>query len=157
MNSNKKHLNSNNDDGSSLEAGFELHPQLSKDSTFIMHLRLCELRIINDATYPWFLLVPRRAGLTEPHQLSLDEQHLLTIESRLLSQAIEKCFSPAKLNIATIGNMVPQLHMHHIARYEHDPAWPKPVWGFAEAIAYSDKDLLERIDALKQCIFKLKN
>jgi diadenosine tetraphosphate (Ap4A) HIT family hydrolase len=119
---------------------------LAADSAFICELQLCQVRVILDANYPWFLLIPQINGLKEPHQLSSAQQHLLTNESRMLSLAIEICFSPVKLNIASIGNMVGQLHVHHIARFEDDVAWPKPVWGFTNAAAYEAEALKYRIE-----------
>lgn len=140
-----------------MSSDFVLHPQLEKDSRFVYRLELSDVRIINDANYPWFLLIPRRANLTELHQLNEDEQQLLTNESRLLSQAIEQCFSPDKLNVAAIGNVVSQLHVHHIARYKADIAWPKPVWGFTALLPYEDTQLQARIAALSECVTHMQN
>ncbi|MFC4699562.1 HIT domain-containing protein [Glaciecola siphonariae] len=136
----------------SSEMDFKLHPQLIADSMHLARLDLCEVRIINDANYPWFLLVPQRNGLVELHDLTLDEQQLLTIESRLLSGAIINCFAPDKLNVASIGNMVSQLHVHHIARFKTDLAWPKPVWGLFEAKPYEQGQLSERIESMHTCL-----
>ena len=140
-----------------MNSDFALHPQLEKDSRFVYRLNLSDVRIIDDANYPWFLLIPRRPNLAELHQLNEDEQQLLTNESRLLSQAIEQCFSPDKLNVAAIGNVVPQLHVHHIARYKADIAWPKPVWGFAPLLSYEDTQLQARIGVLSECLTHMQN
>ena len=115
---------------------FELHPQLAKDCTDLGRLTLCRLLLMNDANYPWFILVPERELVREVHELTDADRHLLWDESALLSRALQKGFAPDKLNIAALGNQVPQLHVHHIVRYNHDPAWPNPVWGRVPLKAY---------------------
>ena len=108
---------------------FKLHPQLAQDCLPLGSLGLCRLLLMNDAHYPWFVLVPEREDLSELYQLSdLDRQRLWE-ESALLCRALLEGFAPHKLKIAALGNQVPQLHVHHIVRYRHDPAWPQPVWG----------------------------
>ena len=92
-------------------------------------LALCRLLLMDDSQYPWFILVPERHDISEVHQLDDADRARLWEESALLSRALVKGFVPDKLNIAALGNVVPQLHVHHIARYRHDPAWPAPVWG----------------------------
>ena len=108
---------------------FELHPQLAKDCLPLGRLTLCRVLLMNDATYPWFILVPERDGVRELFELDADDRLALWDESALLSRALVQAFAPDKLNVAALGNQVPQLHVHHIARYRHDPAWPAPVWG----------------------------
>lgn len=108
---------------------FQLHPQLAKDCRDMGRLALCRVLLVDDSQYPWFILVPERAGIAEVHQLADADRRQLWEESALLSRALVKGFAPDKLNIAALGNQVPQLHVHHIARYRHDPAWPAPVWG----------------------------
>ena len=108
---------------------FKLHAQLAKDGLPLGSLGLCRLLLMNDAHYPWFILVPEREGLRELHELDDTERARLWEESALLSRALVKGFAPDKLNVAALGNQVPQLHVHHIVRYRHDPAWPQPVWG----------------------------
>ena len=115
---------------------FELHPQLAKDCTGLGRLTLCRLLLMNDANYPWFILVPEREGVREVHELDDVDRRLLWDESAFLSRALSKGFSPHKLNIAALGNQVPQLHVHHIVRYSHDAAWPNPVWGKIPPKAY---------------------
>lgn len=127
---------------------FTLHTQLEADSLLLGHFPLCQLRLINDANYPWFLLVPQRAEITEIHQLEKVEQQQLMRESSYLSELLTKAFNPDKLNIAALGNQVPQLHIHHIARYRNDPAWPAPVWGHTIATPYQDSE----ISAIRQQI-----
>jgi len=103
---------------------------------------------MRDANYPWFILVPDRANITEIYQLSADEQCMLVHESSLLAEALMVGFSPDKLNIAAIGNVVPQLHLHHIVRYQHDPIWPAPVWGAVPAMEYQGDEILRTANKL---------
>lgn len=119
----------------------ELHPQLAHDCRVIGRFSLCRLLLMLDANYPWFILVPDREGITEIHQLGSDDQQQLMHESSSLAGVLEEVFQADKLNIAALGNVVPQLHVHHIVRYRDDPAWPAPVWGRVPARAYSDAQL----------------
>lgn len=115
----------------------KLHPQLEKDCIIIGEFTLCTLLLLNDANYPWFILLPNRDDITEIHQLSTSDQQQLLKESMFFSQCLEKTFHPDKLNIAALGNIVPQLHIHHIARFITDASWPAPVWGKAAPVAYN--------------------
>ncbi len=115
-----------------------LHPQLEKDCFIIGQLPLCAVLLLNDSNYPWFILVPQREDITEIHQLSEADQQQLMRESSMLASCIEKEFNADKINIAALGNMVPQLHVHHIVRYKTDPAWPAPVWGKHCSVKYSN-------------------
>lgn len=108
---------------------FELHPQLAADCALLGRFPLCRLLLLRDANYPWFVLVPARSDIREIHHLSESDQRQLLRESVALARAMEQAFAPDKLNVAALGNMVPQLHVHHVARYRTDPAWPAPVWG----------------------------
>jgi len=108
---------------------FELHPRLAADCVILGDGPLCRWLLMNESRYPWFILVPRRTGVREIHELSQEEQQQWLQESSLLGRAAMQAFSGDKLNLAAIGNMVPQLHVHHIVRYENDAAWPGPVWG----------------------------
>lgn len=125
-----------------------LHPQLKKDCFIIGRFELSALLLLNDSQYPWFILVPQREDATEIYQLSPQDQQQLTRESALLAQALSSAFQADKINIAALGNMVPQLHMHHIARYQDDVAWPKPVWGLFPSIPYTTEEL----EAVTACI-----
>jgi diadenosine tetraphosphate (Ap4A) HIT family hydrolase len=120
---------------------FCLHPQLEKDSVWVSDWPLCQLRLINDKTYPWFILVPRQAGVREIIDLTDEHQWLLWQESKKLSGLLKEVYAPDKLNIAALGNMVPQLHLHHIGRFTSDAAWPAPVWGKGPAMPYSELEL----------------
>ena len=115
---------------------FTLHPQLSADTFVVGDFPLCRLLLMNDAGYPWFILVPRRPEVREIFELSDDDQQQLLRESSQLSRVIKTEFSADKLNVAALGNMVPQLHVHHIVRYQTDQAWPKPVWDLHPASPY---------------------
>lgn len=119
----------------------ELHPQLEKDCIVLGEFTLCSLLLLNDANYPWFILLPNREGVTEIHQLSASDQQQLLKESATFSQCLEQVFRPDKLNIAALGNVVPQLHIHHIARFKTDACWPAPVWGSVAAIPYSEEQV----------------
>ncbi|MEF1254067.1 MULTISPECIES: HIT family protein [unclassified Vibrio] len=108
---------------------FELHPQLAKDTTVIGHFPLCVALLHRDNAVPWVILVPKRAHLKELHHLPMQEQQQFLLESQAVSQALEATFQPDKLNLGALGNIVPQLHIHHIARFKEDVAWPGPLWG----------------------------
>jgi diadenosine tetraphosphate (Ap4A) HIT family hydrolase len=127
---------------------FALHPQLADDSVAIGELPLSQLLLSNDANYPWLLLVPRRAGLTEIVDLDSSARAQLMTEIADVSQAMKDITQCDKLNVAALGNMVPQLHVHIIARRKSDPAWPRPVWGVAPPIAYGDNERKELIGAI---------
>jgi diadenosine tetraphosphate (Ap4A) HIT family hydrolase len=112
-----------------------LHPQLEQDTETIGDLALSRLLISNDANYPWLLLVPRRPGASEIIDLDPADQRQLMAEIAMVSQALKAITACDKLNVAAIGNVVPQLHVHVVARRRDDPAWPKPMWGAAPARA----------------------
>lgn len=119
------------------EAGFELHPQLAKDCALVGDLPLDRVLLMDDANYPWLILVPRRAGLRELFELSDAELALFWRESAAVGRALMRHAGGDKLNVAALGNQVPQLHVHHIVRHTTDAAWPKPVWGAAPARPYA--------------------
>ncbi len=118
---------------------FKLHPRLAEDTFRVGDFPLCHLLLMNDASYPWFILVPRRTGVREIFELEQRDQQQLLKESSQLSQLLNKLFHADKLNIAALGNMVPQLHIHHIVRYQTDQAWPNPVWGIFPAQPYTER------------------
>ena len=104
---------------------------------------------MKDSNYPWFILVPDREDITEIHQLKETDQQQLITESSVLSRIIDKQFNADKINIAALGNLVPQLHMHHIVRYKNDAAWPAPVWGKLPAKTYTEEETTQVITRLK--------
>lgn len=131
---------------------FVLHPRLAADCIPVGELPLCSLLLMNDANYPWFILVPRRADVREIHHLPPQDRHQLLAESCALAEAMEVIFKPVKMNVAALGNMVPQLHMHHIARFAADPAWPQPVWGRVPAKAYGDEGREQVLQAMRPAL-----
>lgn len=116
---------------------FELHPRLSADCVPVLELELCSLLLMNDSNYPWFILVPRVVDAREAFELSETQQRMLSQESNHLSASMMQAFDCIKMNVAALGNQVPQLHIHHIARFEQDAAWPNPVWGHTPAVPYA--------------------
>ena len=122
---------------------FLLHPQLAQDSIVMGDFPLCRMLLMNDASYPWLILVPRRPAIREIFELSAADQLQLLKESSHLAEVLHRVFQADKLNIAALGNMVPQLHIHHIVRYRSDRAWPRPVWGLFPAQPYSARALKE--------------
>lgn len=131
---------------------FELNPVLARDSILVGHFALCQLRIINDAQFPWFVLVPKRKNITEIYQLVEADRQTLLAESCLLAETLHDAFSATKLNIAALGNQVPQLHVHHIVRYKTDPCWPAPIWGKLEAIPYEKENLAEILQKVQSLL-----
>ena len=122
---------------------FNLHPLLQKDTIFIKSLNLCNVVLMNDSRYPWLILVPEREDISEIHHLENSDQLLLFREIIRISKTIENYFVPHKINIAALGNEVKQLHIHIIARYKEDFAWPGPVWGNGDPVSY-DSQLLKK-------------
>lgn len=120
---------------------FELAPELKRDCIELADWPLCKVLLLNDSQYPWFILVPKKAGLKEIIELSEDEQVTYLRESAKLSHLLMRVFNPDKLNVAALGNVVPQLHIHHIARFTSDAAWPAPVWGKHSAVPYEDEKI----------------
>jgi diadenosine tetraphosphate (Ap4A) HIT family hydrolase len=116
---------------------FELHAQLAADTHFVADLELSSVLLMDDARYRWLILVPRRAGMRDWIDLAPADQHRLLDEAGLCSRALRVIARPDKLNLAALGNMVPQLHVHVVARHVGDAAWPKPVWGIGERVPYS--------------------
>jgi diadenosine tetraphosphate (Ap4A) HIT family hydrolase len=120
---------------------FQLHPRLQQDCIIIGRFELSLLLMMNDNHYPWFVLVPQRADLSEIYQLDAADRQLLQTESCLLAQTLATVYQADKMNIAAIGNLVPQLHIHHVVRYQADAAWPAPVWGKFAAVPYSQEQI----------------
>ena len=128
---------------------FSLHPRLADDCVELGDLDLCRLLLLNDCRFHWCLLVPRQANLTEIYQLSDTDQLQLARESSRLSRFLAEHFSADKMNMGALGNLVPQLHIHHIVRYRDDPAWPGPVWGVGTAQPYTEAELAEAVGSIK--------
>jgi diadenosine tetraphosphate (Ap4A) HIT family hydrolase len=127
---------------------FNLHPQLERDCITIGRLTLCRLLLMNDKQFPWFILVPEIEGITEIFQLDKQQQGLLIEESSFLAEQLNTLYKADKINIAAIGNLVPQLHVHHVVRYRSDKAWPTPIWGKFAAIPYSKQELADTISIM---------
>jgi diadenosine tetraphosphate (Ap4A) HIT family hydrolase len=128
----------------------ELHPRLAADCIRLGRFELCHLLLMNDSSYPWFILVPDRDGVREIFELDAADRLQLLDESCRLSEFLMRSFKGDKLNVAAIGNLVPQLHLHHVVRFQSDRAWPKPVWGQFPALAYSGTalaDIRAKLDA----------
>ncbi len=121
----------------------EIHPRLAADCVVLGRFALSHLLLMNDRNFPWFILVPDRDDLSEIYQLEPDDRTRLLAESCALSEMLMRHFKGDKLNVAALGNQVPQLHLHHIVRYRTDPAWPGPVWGKLAPVGYADDDLAE--------------
>ena len=131
---------------------FQLDPRLAADTFLVGETPLNQVLLMNDARYPWLILVPRRSDVTEPFQLSEPDQAQLWQESMRLGEAMKAHFAADKLNIAALGNQVAQLHVHHIARFHADDAWPGPVWGIGSAVQYGDAARDALMDELRSLL-----
>lgn len=125
-----------------------LDPQLANDSHPLAILRGCEIRLMDDANYPWLIVVPKVAGVRELMELSAAQRADLCEAIVQAEKALRRLFNPDKLNVAALGNLVPQLHVHVIARHVSDPAWPAPVWGRTQARPYTPEALSRRCAGL---------
>jgi len=132
--------------------GFVLHPRLTADSYLIRSLPLSELRLINDARWPWLILVPRVVHAAEWLDLDVTQRHQLDTEIEIAGRCLRATFPCDRLNVAALGNVVPQLHIHVIARHDGDPNWPGPVWGFGQAQPYSEAGRPEIIHRLEDAL-----
>jgi diadenosine tetraphosphate (Ap4A) HIT family hydrolase len=137
---------------------FELHPRLAQDCLAIGRFDLCRLLLMNDSQYPWFVLVPEKPGVSELHQLCDAERRQFIDESCYLAENLADLYHADKMNVAAIGNIVTQLHIHHVVRYRYDKAWPQPVWGKFDAVPYTPEqaaDIVQRLDRrLHRCRFE---
>ena len=120
---------------------FTLDSRLQQDTLIVGDFALCRLLLMNDTQFPWFILVPRRADVSEIFQLDIADQRLLWQETSELAETLKDTFAADKMNVASLGNMVSQLHMHVIVRRRDDAAWPAPVWGKLPAQPYSTEQL----------------
>ncbi len=132
--------------------GWHLHPQLADDTHPLAQFALCEVRLMDDANHPWLILVPRVENAVEVIDLDAAQQAQLMQEIDRASRALQTAVKPHKLNVAALGNVVPQLHVHVIARFHDDIAWPRPVWGMATAQPYSPELLIARVEVLRAAL-----
>ncbi len=128
---------------------FELDSRLANDSFYVGKTQLCQLLLANDSRFPWMILVPERHKVKEVFDLSKDDQAVVWRESMALAVFMKDYFSADKMNIATLGNQVAQLHLHHVARYRIDQAWPRPVWGSGEPLPYDETKVGELLGTLR--------
>ena len=128
---------------------YQLHPRLQQDTVYLGQLTLCDVLLMNDARYPWVILVPRREDLTETYQLNEKDQQQLMTESVFVAKQLSSLVGADKMNIAALGNVVSQLHIHHVARYQTDEAWPAPVWGKGNAVSYNPDEAQAVAEQLK--------
>jgi diadenosine tetraphosphate (Ap4A) HIT family hydrolase len=134
-----------------MDLSFNLDSRLESSTLPVGDLGLCSVRLQDDARFPWLLLVPRRGGVSEITDLSEEDAATLWQEIRTATRVMQELAKPDKVNVATIGNLVPQMHIHIIGRFRSDPAWPGTVWGFGTRTPYPDhaaRALVERAAAL---------
>lgn len=132
--------------------GFSLHPQLEADTAMVGDWPLCRVLLMNDDGWPWLILVPRREGIRELHDLPSGDLACLTAETARASAVLDRLYRPTKVNVGALGNRVPQFHMHVVARYETDEAWPGPVWGARPRRGYAANVLAFRRSELEQAL-----
>src|SRR5215472_8936434 len=132
---------------------WSLHPQLARDTILLGDLPLSRVLIVNDANWPWLLLVPRRPGVSEIIELDEVEQAQLMTEIARTARVLKAVTQCDKLNIAALGNVVPQLHVHIIARRAGDAAWPRPVWGVMQPLPHDAEEVQALISALRRKIW----
>jgi len=129
------------EEGLKVASGFVLHPTLAEDTVEVTRLPLCRILLMKDCRFPWLILVPERDSVREIHELSPADRAELTEEIARASEVLTRLFQPDKVNVGALGNIVPQLHVHVVARFTGDPAWPGPVWGSGPAVPYEDAAL----------------
>ena len=134
---------------------FTLHDRLAADSVALGDGLLSSVRLMNDRRYRWLILVPRRAGLREIHELAAADRALLIEEIALAGQALQAATRAAKINVGALGNLVPQLHVHVVARSPGDPAWPGPIWGHGRPEPYDAAALAAECVRLQQALAPL--
>ncbi|WP_028117330.1 HIT domain-containing protein [Ferrimonas senticii] len=134
---------------------FQIHPTLDADTVLLGTLPLCQVRLSRDSQFPWLILVPMRADITEVHQLDSDDRMQLMEESCTIAAMLEQHTQADKINVAAIGNVVSQLHIHHVARFQTDPCWPKPIWGQLPMQPYDPATLSQTVDGWHQHLCQL--
>lgn len=122
---------------------FTLHPRLAQDTVEVARLHLCRVLVMKDRRFPWLVLVPERESVREIHELAPEDRAVLVEEIARAGEVLMRLFQPDKLNVGALGNLVPQLHVHVVARRTTDPAWPGPVWGSGAAVPYEEDALAE--------------
>lgn len=125
---------------------FALHPTLARDTAEVSRLALCRVLLMKDRRFPWVILVPELESVREIHELAPEDRTLLIEEIARAGEVMTRLFAPDKINVGALGNVVPQLHVHVVARFAADPAWPGPVWGSGPAEPYPEGEL----DALRE-------
>ncbi|MES1990885.1 MAG: HIT domain-containing protein [Pseudomonadota bacterium] len=135
-----------------ISEAFRLHERLAADTWTIKDLALTRVLLMNDKRYPWLILVPRRDGLRDFHDVAAADKATFLAEIDHVSAALKNLTGAFKINVAALGNMVPQLHVHVIARFEGDAVWPKPVWGLGEAVPYPPSEVGSLIEKLKKAL-----
>jgi len=131
---------------------FQLHAKLVEDTVLVGRLELSLVLLHKDSQYPWCILVPQREDITEIHHLDLDDRQQLIVESCRLAEVMVDLFAPRKMNVAALGNLVPQLHLHHVARFAEDIAWPNPIWGHSPPVFYRESELSARVERLQHAL-----
>jgi len=129
---------------------FELNDRLAADTWTVQDLALCRVLLMNDKRYPWLILVPRREGLRDFHDVAAADKATFLAEIDHVSEVLKVQNAAHKMNVAALGNMVPQLHVHVIARFEKDEAWPNPVWGLGKPVPYAASEVGSLIEVLKK-------
>lgn len=135
-----------------METGFELDARLAADTLAIGDLSLCRVLLMNDRRYRWVILVPRRAAISEWIDLKEPDGRLLWEESMRVCRVLRDLYGGDKLNVGALGNLVPQLHLHHVLRRIDDPAWPGPVWGHSPAEPYAGAEVAREVQALRSAL-----
>ncbi len=131
---------------------FSLHSRLEQDTTLLGEFPLCLALLIKDNAAPWVVLVPKKEHIRELHHLSVKEQHQLLTEVQVVSQTLEALFSPDKLNIGALGNLVPQFHFHVVARFESDVAWPGPIWGNTQGVQREEDEQVAMAERVRHAL-----
>ena len=132
--------------GRTAKTAFALHERLVADTRPVAELALCRVLLMNDARFPWLIMVPQRAGIREIHQLEPADRAMLIEEVARVAAALEGLVKAEKMNVAALGNQVPQLHVHVIARFAADAAWPTPVWTKPGAVPYGAAEMAGMIE-----------
>lgn len=131
---------------------FKLHHRLAADTTVVHETQSLLLLLANDARYPWLILVPKINDVRELYELKGDDWQEFHRVSSILGAELMTLFQGDKLNVAALGNEVPQLHVHHVVRFKTDYAWPAPIWGKGEAITYTPNELATRLNLVQESL-----